>query len=98
MLRIARVTEKATGHRYEVYRVTGDHGADYPVWARNGYACRCWCKDRTYRPHKPCKHMKRLQAELDEMCRVAVICQNCRPVCQVNCHAAKRFEPLLSAT
>ena len=26
MLRIATVTEKSTGHRYEVYRVPGDHG------------------------------------------------------------------------
>ena len=66
MLRIAIVTEKASGNKFDVYRVSGDHGEDYAVWSRNGYACRCPCKSRQFRADRRCKHMLKLQAALDE--------------------------------
>ncbi len=66
MHKIAVVKEKSTGHRFEVYQVTGDSGSAYAVWARNGYACRCHCKSRQFRTDKRRKHMLKLQAELDE--------------------------------
>ena len=65
--KVAIVTEKATGNRYDVYTVPSesDPMKSYAVGVRNGYACRCICRDRTFRPQKRCKHMLKLQAELD---------------------------------
>ena len=67
--KIAVVTEKASGHRYEVYAVQGDHDATHAVWARNGYACRCPWKQ--HHPQRRCKHMLRLQVALDDERRAA---------------------------
>ena len=71
MLKIATVREKVSGNTYEVYRVPGDHGDDYPVWTRNGYACRCNCKSKQFHPNKPCKHQVRLQQHLDQQRQTA---------------------------
>lgn len=71
MLKIATVHEKVSGNIYSVYAVPGDHGDDYPVWTRNGYACRCYCKSKQFHPNKPCKHQVRLQQWLDEARRAA---------------------------
>ncbi len=70
MMKIARVTVKSTGLAYDVYRVPGSSG-NYPVWARNGYACHCPCKSRQFNPHKRCRHMLALQRDLDESRRTA---------------------------
>ncbi len=70
MFKLAVVTEKKTGHRYDVYSVPGSQSA-YPVWARNGYACRCPCAWKAHHPSQRCKHMVRLQAQLDEQRRTA---------------------------
>ncbi len=71
MFKLAVVTEKKTGHRYDVYSVPGDHGASYAVWARNGYACRCPCLFKAHRPARTCKHQRKLQQWLDEQRRTA---------------------------
>lgn len=71
MLKLATVTIRATGERYDVYSVPGDHGADYPVWARNAYACRCPCAWKQHHPSQRCKHMLKLQVQLDEQRRMA---------------------------
>jgi len=70
MLKLATVTQKATGHRYDVYAVPGSQ-SDYPVWARNGYACRCPCAWKAHHPSQRCKHILRLQQWLDEQRRTA---------------------------
>jgi len=71
MRKLATVTIRATGERYDVYSVPGDHGADYPVWARNGFACRCPCAWKQHHPTSRCKHMLKLQGQLDEQRRTA---------------------------
>lgn len=71
VLKIGTVTTKSDGKQYAVYRVPGDHGDDYPVWTRNGYACRCYCKSKQFHPSKPCKHQVRLQQWLDTQRRTS---------------------------
>jgi len=70
MNKLARVTVKATGYRYDVYAVPGSQGS-YPVWARNGYAVYCPCKSRQFNPQRRCKHMLALQVHLDTKRREA---------------------------
>ncbi len=71
MIKLATVTIRATHERYDVYSVQGDHGTNYPVWARHGYACRCWCGWKQHHPSGRCKHMLKLQVQLDEQRRTA---------------------------
>ena len=71
--KIATVTEKSTGYKYYCYSVPSesDPAKSYAVGVRNGYACRCSCKDKRHHPSKRCKHILKLQAELDEQRRTA---------------------------
>ena len=71
MIKIATVTLRETQARYSVYAVPGTAG-EYAVWVANpGYACYCSCKSRKFNPHRRCKHMVQLQAELDQQRREA---------------------------
>ena len=78
MQKIAVVTEKATGHRYEVYAVASDSDPSktYAVGVRGNYACRCTCKDRKFHPTKSCKHMKLIQRGIDEQRSAAPLLVN----------------------
>ncbi len=70
---VAKVAIKASGERYDVYRVPGDHGEDYAVWVSTttGWPCRCNCKSRQFRGDKLCKHMVKMKQYLDEQRRTA---------------------------
>ena len=71
MLLIARVKEKAAsgrGRKFDVYRVQGDHGAEYAVWVNpvTGYACKCTCQYKVHHPSKRCKHMRKMDEQRRE--------------------------------
>ncbi len=75
MLRIATVREKSTGYVYDCYSVASesDPSKRYTVAVRGRYACRCSCAYKQHLPMKSCKHMKAIQAELDEARRTATL-------------------------
>lgn len=60
---VAKVTEKATGNVWFLYRVASetDPKETYLVWVRNGVACHCSCKARHFNKGKACKHMMKFQ-------------------------------------